>query len=71
MEPPGPVSGAPREAIQPATASQAFVTLEFAKERHGQVGRGTCTPAAHGLVARAPLALRAGVLWEPWPQKGA
>jgi hypothetical protein len=54
MDPPGPVPGAPREDIQPATASQAFVTLEFAKEGRREVRGGACAPAAYGFVARRP-----------------
>ena len=31
MDPPGSVSGVPREDIQPATASEAFVAFEFVR----------------------------------------
>ena len=56
MDPPGSVSGVPREYIQPATASEAFVTLEFvgAKERHRKVGGGARAPTTHRLIARRP-----------------
>jgi len=58
MDPPGPVSGVPREDIQPATASEAFVIPEFlgAKERRRKVGSRARSPPAHGFVARwSPL----------------
>jgi len=51
MDPPGPVSGAPREVIQPASASQAFVTPE--KSQHAFACPARAAPA-HRLVTRRP-----------------
>jgi hypothetical protein len=68
MDPPGPVSGVPREIIQPASASQAFVTPE--KSQHPLACTARTAPAHRLVTRRPPLGPKGssaggGSVWEP------